>query len=692
MKSAPRILPFVKGLTLAYGFATLFLSCGVSQEHGSGTQSLHPGQAASGVPLLGAGFDSLSHSLTGSTCFEGFTVEHDKTSSARLDLKADVDARTMRNMLAGDVGVTIPVYPGIAAKGALRFASDAAKNDFSSNVVVSFKARTGGHRLHFDGNSIRPSRVMRNLGSEVSSAAARTPYAREICGQHYVSYVEMGVSLVAVLKIEFQNEYDRKAMGGSLGASILGGLIDVGVSTDFEAVLKKSGVKITLSAVQEGGNPALLNSILGGGGDGSKGAMLECSAAARATIGQSGGAPVNPCIAMFKNVLVYAEKLRNQIESGQAGDLESQNTAILKFESLPYPAIPALAEIVPGQSNEGEISQTNTLLQPFQERLSETLARAETNGERMITNLQRLKGIYEGRILPVFQRIEADIARTKAIAQRVGALEDLCWPKTTAGLKETAAACAKEWRALERELEPGAALHVSRDSLSPLPQTISEWCVLNLGGAPRGGAGVSMVSPSIPRLLGHIYQSAALATPQVAEECKNVDRALESLTFANLSGGFLDDLSPLSALHQLVEVDLSENGLTSAPPLALMPNLKVLRAARNSLSDFSSFVVPDGVAREELDLSGNRIEDVNAALGSGASRWRKISIAGNLLTSITQPVDAPDLQLLDLSNNPFLTDVSGFAKIRHDDFVLILKGTGVSKCPFATTESKYCVL
>ena len=148
----------------------------------------------------------------------------------------------------------------------MRFASDSAKNDFSTNVVVNFKARTGGHSLHLSGNSIRPSRVVRNLWSDINAAPARTAYTREICGHDYVSYVETGVSLVAVLKVEFQNEYDRKAMGGTLGASILGGLVSVDVSTDFEEVLRKSGVKLTLSAIQEGGNPALLNAIVGGGG------------------------------------------------------------------------------------------------------------------------------------------------------------------------------------------------------------------------------------------------------------------------------------------------------------------------------------------------------------------------------------------------------------------------------------------
>ena len=133
-----------------------------------------------------------------------------------------------------------------------------------------------------------------------------------------------------------------------------------------------------------------------------------------------------------------------------------------------------------------------------------------------------------------------------------------------------------------------------------------------------------------------------------------------------LDDNHLEELSvnsSLRTLHYLEVLSLSGNKLTDVPSdvLALLPQLRQLYLARNSLSSSSSSSSAGGKLQlhilkqlHTLDLSNNQLTDLPVDdLEQLASRIEVLKLAGNQITAQVFPsnLTLPKLRVLDLSGN-----------------------------------------
>lgn len=132
-------------------------------------------------------------------------------------------------------------------------------------------------------------------------------------------------------------------------------------------------------------------------------------------------------------------------------------------------------------------------------------------------------------------------------------------------------------------------------------------------------------------------------------------QALAGLTYLNLRGNSVADLSPLASLENLETVDLQQNQVTRIPNLDGFKLLADLNLAGNQVSDISG--VAGMTSLEYLNLGNNRVSDVTSL--EGLERLSGVSLHGNTLSDVAALVGLPDLFGLTLFDNPELDLCAG---------------------------------
>ncbi len=134
---------------------------------------------------------------------------------------------------------------------------------------------------------------------------------------------------------------------------------------------------------------------------------------------------------------------------------------------------------------------------------------------------------------------------------------------------------------------------------------------------------------------------------------------LVGLTALHLNGNLITDLTPLAALTGLTYLDVSSNQLASTAPLAPLVNLDDLVAHTNPLTDVSGLTGITG----SLNLSNSDLTDISAL--SGAAKVSFLYLGDNQLTDVTPLAGLTLLQLLDVSRNAELSDISSLSGLTN---------------------------
>lgn len=108
-------------------------------------------------------------------------------------------------------------------------------------------------------------------------------------GNEFVTAVEYGASLFINMKIDFRNKYDKLNIGGKIHVKY-GGIIDAEGALDFLDENTKKSVRITVRAIQNGGDPLELLKVF-------PDQIMSCTLE-----------NPQPCFDVFQNSVNYAQE------------------------------------------------------------------------------------------------------------------------------------------------------------------------------------------------------------------------------------------------------------------------------------------------------------------------------------------------------------------------------------------------
>ena len=179
----------------------------------------------------------------------------------------------------------------------------------------------------------------------------------------------------------------------------------------------------------------------------------------------------------------------------------------------------------------------------------------------------------------------------------------------------------------------------------------------------------AVIADSLGKTSGEAITSAEMATltrldapNKDIRDLTGLEQAINltglDLGSASVNGAFpnsnaISDLSPLSNLTNLTELELDRNSISNISPLSGLIRLTDLDIGFNSISDVS--VLSGLTSLEVLGLGGNSITDVSVL--SGLTSLEVLDLSGNSISNVSVLSGLTSLEVLGLGGNS-ITDVS----------------------------------
>jgi hypothetical protein len=262
--------------------------------------------------VLGQGVDSLRYEVLGSKCVTGTAVSMTNTLSD-LRYSKDMSFAQIASKISGNLEAGLD-FPTVKAGGAVDLAKQWGTDTYSETHHVYWVAISG--QEFFQPGSLQLSET----GAEVSAVQPQNLY--RICGDEYIAKVYRGAFIMATMRMDFVNAYDKTDLAGKLTVDVGTGKVDVDGSLAYASQKKKERTQVTIGVRQFGGDPQGLLGILDKD-------IMTCSMA-----------NMTPCIQSFQNLIVYMrDDFRRQLAKP-----ESWN--ILKYETRRYDET-TLSSLVP---------------------------------------------------------------------------------------------------------------------------------------------------------------------------------------------------------------------------------------------------------------------------------------------------------------------------------------------------------
>lgn len=258
---------------------------------------------------LGSAYNTDSHEFMNVQTVDGYVDETLGNTEAQFKTIIDGNYDQTLETLNGNVDVDIS-FPVVRVGAGGHLAKEMASTEFSNSYTLQAyltpKKRT-----------LRP--VNAAEGFKLTSAGDKL--AREfqgelmkLSGDAYISEIEYGAQLLVNMKIEYLSEQHKSEIGGYLGVEYGSGNIGIDVKGELSYVdddLKKS-VRITVRAVQKGGDPTQLLNIIPDN-------IISCSLD-----------NYEPCFTLFQQASDYA---RDDFDK-QFNSLSDYN--VIRYTATPY--------------------------------------------------------------------------------------------------------------------------------------------------------------------------------------------------------------------------------------------------------------------------------------------------------------------------------------------------------------------
>ncbi|MFC3033639.1 hypothetical protein ACFOEE_14015 [Pseudoalteromonas fenneropenaei] len=259
--------------------------------------------------ILGTAYNSDKKKFLNVQTVAGKTVETMGNTRVQFELVNNGSYDEVLRQLNGNVDVDVG-FPVIRVNAGGHLAKEMASTEFSN--TYTFQA------------SLTPKkRVLQPLDSNqgfkltASGNTLANEYQSQLmtmAGDAFISEIEYGAQLLINMKIEYLSEQHKSEIGGYLGVSYGAGNIGIKVDGKLNYIdedLKKS-VRITVRALQKGGDPKQLLSIIPNN-------IITCSLD-----------NYKPCFTLFEQAVNYA---KNDF-GAQFNGLSDYN--VVRYKATPY--------------------------------------------------------------------------------------------------------------------------------------------------------------------------------------------------------------------------------------------------------------------------------------------------------------------------------------------------------------------
>ncbi|SDE98237.1 Leucine Rich repeat-containing protein [Blastococcus aurantiacus] len=251
-----------------------------------------------------------------------------------------------------------------------------------------------------------------------------------------------------------------------------------------------------------------------------------------------------------------------------------------------------------------------------------------------------------------------------AASSRAGAVR---WVAVVAVLATVAGAGVWAWSWFGTSTEPARV--VVDDALAA--------CVAAAAGLPGATDGVSDRDLSAITDLSCTPETSALGPVRSLEGIQRLPNLVE----LDLSGNGLTDIAPLASLPQLGILDLSRNRISDISPLAALARLGTLTLTDNQVADIGPLAA---LPLHDLGLSQNPVSDLSPL--AGTTTLNALGVAAAQVTDISALAGKDALRALDLSGNS-ITDVFPLAGLPTLDTLRLGGNAIVDPSPLGTVPT-----
>lgn len=210
--------------------------------------------------------------------------------------------------LNGSVDASVSIS-AVQVNAGAHIAKESAESEFSSSYT--FTAATTPKKKVFVPNNSNTGFQLSPVGQKIADDFQGQ--LLEMAGDEFVTSIEYGAQLFVNMNIEYLNSQDKDNIGGYLGVDIAGGIVSVQGELDFLDEKSKESVKITVRAIQKGGDPTQLLTVIPNN-------IVTCSLR-----------NPQPCFTLFTQAIQYA-KNDFRFQFNQLSDYNVVNYETTRYE------------------------------------------------------------------------------------------------------------------------------------------------------------------------------------------------------------------------------------------------------------------------------------------------------------------------------------------------------------------------
>lgn len=506
--------------------------------------------------FLGDGYNSVSEEFADS-CFEG-DIRYPGNSEGRLEQTTSLRKEEMMSELNIKVGAKVSLEV-ISAEGASKFLASLADNELSFSTHLK-------NPIQGDSAALRNIRLSAR-GKKALSLAMQEPnpsdYFYKICGDEVVSKIDLGGKLIVSVSFNFSNR-DIKTSFQSEAKVDLIDIIQADAESKIEFKKYTEDLSIKVSAIQRGGNVAQLGKIFKQATGKSK-TLVSCTLK-----------NLTPCKEAYNSVTNYVTNDQYgfvaQLKDLSYNPTQPSGAAFLKYHTVPVDqlAIPELAILNPQSivSMQVQEARQRTLRKYIQ--VSKHIAKANY----LLYDGISMEEEQRKKVESVLQVLENN--RTMLIG-----VVTICRDDITKCIEAEAKAKFVNYdkSALEKKF------------------TFFDYCKF------------PDVKKYSKNTVEAVIESLDIRDEEIKKDCEfiyeNIVKHMTKLDLARSkqgTGGIVD-LSPLTGMTSIRQIDISNNEVFSIESLASMPNLKTAILAGNRIIDISPLIELKKL--EFLDISRN---------------------------------------------------------------------------------------
>ena len=234
--------------------------------------------------ILGTAYNSATEEFLNHQPIAGTVTEQYGGVQFNFTYDTDTSYDEILSSLNGSVDASVAINVVQVNAGA-HIAKESAESQYSSSYT--FTANTTPKKKVFIPEDSNVGFTLNPVGNTIANDYQSE--LMELAGDEFVTSIEYGAQLFVNMNIEYLNSQDKRDIGGYLGVDIAGGVVSVQGELDFLDEETKESVKITVRAIQKGGQPAQLLHIIPNN-------IVTCSLA-----------NPQPCFDLFSQAIQYAK-------------------------------------------------------------------------------------------------------------------------------------------------------------------------------------------------------------------------------------------------------------------------------------------------------------------------------------------------------------------------------------------------